>query len=295
MRLLQKKRYIIAGLLPALLLYAMVVIYPIASSFYYGFFEWNGLSRPVFIGIENFRNILQDGVFWLSFRNNMLVVVASILGQVPVALVLAVILSSKLRGVRFFRSAFFMPMVLSTVVVGLLWSVLLNYNSGVVNRILTAAGLEKLAQNWLGNPSIAIYAICVVILWQFAGFYMIIFLAAIQNISTEVLEAADIDGANPAQKLLFVTLPMLWPTVMTVVVLCISGSMRSFDIVYVMTQGGPAHATELMATYMYNKTFNVYKYGYGSAVSLLIFVISFSLIAVSRMLMERKGLGGGEQ
>lgn len=287
MVLLQKKRYIIVGLAPALLIYFVVVIYPIFSSFYYGFFEWNGLGQPLFIGLDNFSEILTDKVFWLSFRNNMIVVGASILGQVPLGLLLAVILSGRLRGARFFRSAFFMPMVLSTVVVGLLWSVLLNYNSGVVNRVLSAVGLADLAQNWLGDPSIAIFTICGVIVWQFIGFYMIIFLAAIQNISEEVLEAADIDGASPAQKLFMVTLPMLWPTVITAVVLCISGSMRSFDLVYVMTQGGPANATELMATYMYSKTFNVYKYGYGSAVSLVIFIISFSFIAVSRWFMNR--------
>lgn len=294
MSLLNRKRYIVIGLLPALLLYVVVVIYPIVSSFYFGFFDWNGLSQPVFVGIKNFREILTDKVFWQSFRNNMIVVIASVLGQVPLGLLLAVILSSKLRGARFFRSAFFMPMVLSTVVVGLLWSVLLNYNNGVINRLLRMAGLDSVAQNWLGDPKIAIYVICIIVIWQFIGFYMIIFLAAIQNISAEVLEAADIDGANPVQKLTLVTLPMLWPTVMTAVVLCISGSMRSFDLVYVMTQGGPAHATELMATYMYSKTFDVYKYGYGSAVSLVIFVISFSFIAISRTLMDRKSADGKE-
>jgi raffinose/stachyose/melibiose transport system permease protein len=284
----KNRKYIIVGLFPALLLYFVFVVYPIIRSFFYGFYDWNGLSQPVYIGMKNFYNILTDSIFWLSFRNNMFVVVASVFGQIPIGIILAVILSRNLKGARFFRSAFFMPMVLSTVVVGLLWSTILNYNIGILNRVLIFLGLENLALNWLGDPKIAMYTVSAVIIWQFIGLHMIIFLAAIQNIPGEIGEAADIDGASEIRKLFSITLPMLWPTVMTAVVLCISGSMRSFDLVYVMTQGGPANATELMATYMYNKTFEVYKYGYGSAVSLVIFVISFSFILVSRSLMSKK-------
>jgi raffinose/stachyose/melibiose transport system permease protein len=132
------------------------------------------------------------------------------------------------------------------------------------------------------------YTVSGVVIWQFIGLYMIIFLAALQNVPGEIMEAADIDGASEARKLFSITLPMMWDTIIAAVVLCIAGSMRSFDMVFVLTGGGPAHSTELMATYMYNKTFSVYKYGYGSAVSLVIFVISFSFILVSRLLMSKK-------
>jgi raffinose/stachyose/melibiose transport system permease protein len=130
--------------------------------------------------------------------------------------------------------------------------------------------------------------VCGVILWQFTGLYMVIFLAAIQNIPKEIHEASSLDGVTEIERLVYITLPLLWPTVMASVVLCISGSMRSFDLVFVMTEGGPAHATELMATYMYNKTFAVYKYGYGSAVSLVIFTISFGMILAGQWLMKKK-------
>ncbi len=179
-------------------------------------------------------------------------------------------------------------MILSTVVVGLLWSTILNVQVGVVNHLLTAIGLENLAKNWLGDPKYAMITICIVIIWQFVGLYMIIFLAALQNIPNDIYEAADIDGANESQKLLKITIPMLWENIMSAVVLCIAGGMRTFDLVFVMTKGGPAHATELMATYMYNKTFEVYKYGYGSAVSLVIFIISFTLIILSRRVMAKQ-------
>jgi raffinose/stachyose/melibiose transport system permease protein len=284
----RNKKYIIIGLLPALLFYTVFVLYPIVRSFFYGFYDWNGLSQPVYIGLKNFKEILSDQVFWLSFKNNIFIVVASIFGQIPLGLIIAIVLNRKLKGAGFFRSAFFMPMILSTVVVGLLWSTILNSQVGILNQVLQNIGLEKLAKDWLGDPKYAMYTVSGVVIWQFIGLYMIIFLAALQNVPGEIMEAADIDGASELRKLFSITLPMVWDTIIAAVVLCIAGSMRSFDLVFVLTGGGPAHSTELMATYMYNKTFSVYKYGYGSAVSLVIFVISFSFILFSRLLMSKK-------
>lgn len=284
----RNKKYIIIGLLPALLFYTVFVLYPIVRSFFYGFYDWNGLSQPVYIGLNNFKEIFSDQVFWVSFKNNIFVVVASIFGQIPLGLIIAIVLSRKLKGAGFFRSAFFMPMILSTVVVGLLWSTILNSQVGILNQVLQNIGLGNLAKDWLGDPNYAMYTVSGVIIWQFIGLYMIIFLAALQNVPGEIMEAADIDGASETRKLFAITLPMMWDTIIAAVVLCIAGSMRSFDLVFVLTGGGPAHSTELMATYMYNKTFSVYKYGYGSAVSLVIFVISFSFILVSRLLMSKK-------
>lgn len=283
----KNKKIIILGLLPALVIFILFVIIPIFQSFYYGFFKWNGLSEPVFIGIKNFVDVFTDKVFWLSFKNNLLVVVASVFGQIPIGLLMAIVLNKKMKSTSFFRTIFFLPMILSTVVVGLLWSSILNVQVGIVNKVFEAVGLSQLAQNWLGDPDIAMITICFVIIWQFVGFYMLIFLAGLQNIPNEVFEASAIDGANEFQKLIKITIPMMWETIISAVVLCIAGSMRTFDLVFVMTKGGPAHATELMATYMYNKTFEVYKYGYGSAVSLVIFIISFSFIILSRKLMTK--------
>ncbi len=288
--ILRNKKYILAGLLPALAIYAVFVIYPICRSFFYGFYEWNGLSRPVFIAFRNFTDILRDRVFWKTFVNNLYIVAASVFGQIPVGLLLAVLLNSKLKGARFFRSVFFMPMILSTVVVGLLWSTILNSQIGILNRLLKAASLAAYAQNWLGDPKYAMHSVAFILVWQFFGLYMIILLAALQNIPKEISESAELDGAGGGRKLVFITLPMIWNAVMASVVLCIAGGMRTFDLVFTMTQGGPAHATELMAIYMYNKTFEVYKYGYGSAVSLVIFVISLTLIVASRAVMMRKSM-----
>lgn len=286
--LFKDKKTIILGLLPALVIFIIFVIMPIGRSFFYGFYSWNGLSAPEYIGFKNFQEILTDRIFWHSFKNNIIVVIASVFGQIPIGLIIAIILNKKMKSSSFFRTVFFLPMILSTVVVGLLWSTILNSQIGILNAMLNKIGLGRLAMDWLGNPRIAIYTICFVIVWQFFGLYMIIFLAALQNIPSEIFEAANVDGASEWCKLVHITMPMIWDSIMAAVVLCIAGSMRTFDLVFVMTKGGPAQATELMATYMYNKTFEVYKYGYGSAVSLIIFIISFSFIIISRRLMSQR-------
>ncbi len=280
--------FLFFGSLPAILTYVIFVIYPIFRSFGYGFYEWNGLSDPKYIGLRNFLEILQDPVFWKSFRNNILVVLVSVFGQLPIGLVLAVLLHRSFKGSGAYRSIFFIPMILSTVVVALLWSSLLNPQVGVVNHFLKRVGMGFLALNWLGDMRTAMPIVCGVIIWQFTGLYMVIFLSALQNIPKEIHEACSLDGVSERSKLIHVTLPLLWPTVMASVVLCIAGSMRSFDLVFVMTEGGPAHATELMATYMYSKTFAVYKYGYGSAISMVIFLLSFGMILAGQALMKRK-------
>lgn len=289
MELLRRNPWtILWGLLPALALYTLFVIWPILRSFWYGFFDWNGLSQPSFVGLANFAKIFTDPVFWLALKNNLWVVVASVLLQIPLGLLAAVLLNGRMRASRFFRTAFFLPMVLSTVVVGLLWSTMLNSQAGAVNALLQLFGVGlNQTPDWLGDPNLAIFTLCGVIVWQFVGLYMIIFLAALQNIPADVLEAASIDGATPREQLWRIQLPLVWPTVVASVVLCISGSMRSFDLIFVMTQGGPANATEVMATYMYNKTFAVSQYGYGSAVSLVISAISFGLILLSRAGLTR--------
>lgn len=283
----KNRKYVALGLAPALAIYLIFVLYPIVRSFFYGFYDWNGLSKPSYVGLANFASILSDGVFWKSFWNNIYIVLVSVFGQIPLGLVLAVLLNRKMRGAKAFRFFFFMPMILSTVVVGLLWSTILNSQVGILNALLKATGLGSLAQNWLGDPRFAMPTIGFIVIWQFFGLYMVILLAALQNIPQEIHESAELDGAGEWAKLTRITIPMIWGAVTASVVLCIAGGMRTFDLVFTMTQGGPAHATELMAIYMYNKTFEVYKYGYGSAVSLVIFAISFAFILASRAAMGR--------
>jgi raffinose/stachyose/melibiose transport system permease protein len=287
--ILQKNKLaILIGLVPALLIYLIFSIIPILISIYYSFMDWNGFGPMEFVGLQNFIDIAKDPIFWKSVKNNIFVVIASVFGQIPIALGLALLLNRKLKGAKIFRTIGFMPVVISTVVISLTWNMLLNSEFGFVNQLLKVIGLESWAQNWLGDPKLAMISVCITIIWQFVGLYFIIFLAALQNVPGEVLEAAEIDGASGWKRTLFITIPMIWDTIILAVILCISGSLKTFDLIYVMTNGGPAHSTEVMAIYMYEKTFSSMKYGYGSAVSLYIFAFSLLLIWITKMVLQRK-------
>lgn len=285
------KWLLIVTLLPALLLYTFFVIIPIFWSAYYGFFNWSGVTDATFIGFDNYKEVIQNSIFWKSFKNNMIIVGASVFGQVPIALGFALLLRKSNFFQRFVRSAIFLPMVISTVVVGLIWGYIYNPQFGIVNTVLHAVGLESWTRAWLADPTVNMYAVAIPIIWNYIGPYLIIFIAAIQNIPSEIEESASLDGATGLKKLYHITLPMLWTTIKVVIILCISGSLKAFDQVFIMTGGGPAQSTELMATYMYNNTFLIYRYGYGSAISTMIIILSLVLIGISQIVMRNKSNG----
>ncbi|NQX70996.1 sugar ABC transporter permease [Paenibacillus ferrarius] len=279
--------FITIGLLPALVLYLFFVIVPIFWSAYYGFFDWKGIGAAKFIGFDNYAEVIKDPIFWKSFKNNMLVVAASVFGQVPIAMILALLLMRSTFFQRAIRASVFMPMVLSSVVVGIIWGYIYHPQIGILNFMLEGIGLDSWKKAWLSDPKVSMYALMVPIIWNYIGPYMIMFIAALQNISPEIEDAAQLDGVGPVRKLFAVTLPMIWDTVKVSVVLCISGSLKAFDLIYVMTGGGPAHSTELLASYMYNSTFNVYRFGFGSAISTAIIILSLILIVGSQYLMKK--------
>lgn len=284
----KRKWAIVFGLLPALLIYIIFAILPIIQSFYYSVMEWNGLGEMKFVGLNNFIEIFNDPIFWNSAKNNIYVVVASVLGQIPIALFIALLLNRKLKGAKIFRTIGFMPVVLSTVVIALTWNLIYNSQNGLLNSFLNVIGLGTLAQNWLGDTNLAMISVCITIIWQFVGIYLIIFLAALQNVPHEIIESAQIDGATEWKATWKITLPMIWDTIIVAVILCISGSLRTFDLIYVMTHGGPSHATDVMALYMFNSTFQNLQYGYGNAVAVIIFFFSLGLIFIVTRLMGRK-------
>lgn len=282
------KWLLVLTLLPALLLYTTFVIIPIFWSAYYGFFDWSGISESTFVGLDNYKEVVMDPIFWKSFKNNLIIVAASVFGQIPIALGFALLLRKNNIFQRFVRSAIFFPMVVSTVVVGLIWGYIYHPQFGIVNTILSAVGLESWTKAWLADPSVNMYAVSIPIIWNYIGPFLIIFIASVQNIPSEIEEAANLDGATGFKKLFGITLPMMWTTIMITVVLAISGSLKAFDQVYIMTGGGPAQSTELMATYMYNNTFTIYRYGYGSAVSTMIIVLSLLIIGISQVIMKKR-------
>lgn len=283
------RRFVAIGLAPAVLVYAVFVFVPVIWSAYYGFFDWKGIGAARFIGLDNYAEVARDPIFWLALKNNVIFVLASVFGQVPIALVLAVLLHKSNALQRFLRSAIFMPMVLSSVVIGMIWQYIYHPQIGILNFLLDDLGLSSWKLQWLSDPKIAIFSLTPPLIWSFVGLYLVIFISALQNIPGDIHDAALLDGATGARKLFAVTLPMIWGTVQVAIVLCISGSLKSFDLVYVMTRGGPAHATELLATYMYNSTFSSYRYGFGSAISTSIVLISLFFIGLSQWLMSRRG------
>ncbi|GAA0401265.1 sugar ABC transporter permease [Paenibacillus motobuensis] len=278
---------IIVGLLPALFIFCFFVIVPIIWSAWYGFYDWKGIGAMKFIGFGNYAEIIQDPVFATSLRNNLIVVAASVFGQVPIALALALVLRQSTLYQRIIRSVVFLPMVLSSVVIGIIWGYIYHPQIGILNSLLDWIGLGTWKQAWLSNPNISMYMLAIPIIWNFIGPYMIMYIAALQNIPSEIEDASAIDGAKPMRMLFSIRLPMIWDTIKVTVVLCISGSLKTFDLIYVMTGGGPAHSTELLASYMYNNTFSIYRFGYGSAISTSIIIISMVLIAGSQLLMRR--------
>jgi len=289
MHTLKKTRLaIFVGLLPSLIIYVGVAILPIILSLYYSLFNWDGISAKVFIGLDNFGDIFQDDIFWLSVKNNVIIMLTGLIGQLPLGLLLALLLNRSLKGNGFFRTVGFIPVVISSVMVSLIWGMIYNTEYGFLNSVLGVIGLEGWQRNWLGDPDWSMLSISLAYIWQNCGLYMIIFLAALQNISSEVNEAAELDGATGLRKVFLITIPMIRATILVTVIYSISNSFRVFDLIQILTGGGPAHQTEVMTIYMYNNAFLSRQFGYGSAVSILILLFSLIVVVIANRVGREK-------
>lgn len=275
------------GMLPALAIYIGIALVPIGMSFYYSFFNWDGLSPMKFTGLDNFVSTLKDTIFWSGVKNNLIMMATGLLGQLPLGLFFALVLNRRLKGIKTYRSVLFLPVVISAVIVSIIWGMVFKIESGLLNGLLQIMGLGAWQQDWLGNPKLGMLSVSVAYIWQNYGFYMVIFLAALQNISEEIKEAAIMDGATGLKHFWYVTLPMLKETIWVTLIFAISNSFRVFDLIYVMTAGGPAHNTEVMTIYMYNNAFQNMNFGYGSAVSMLILLFSLIAIYAANLLTRR--------
>ncbi|MCK9286141.1 MAG: sugar ABC transporter permease [Sphaerochaetaceae bacterium] len=270
----------------------MLVVFPIFQSARYSLYRWDGLG-PItrFIGLENYKEIFQDPIFWKSLKNNLIVVFFSLATQMPPALFLAIILTGRIRGKSFLRTVYFAPQIVSTVAASYLFYYVYEPTFGLLNNLLKGIGLDSLTRGWLGDPSLALYAVMVVISWKYIGFYMVLFMAAIEGIPNELFEAARIDGCSSFQVIRKITLPLLSGTIKTACILSIVGSIKYFDLIWVMTSGGPAHSTELIATYMYKKTFLSWEMGYGAALAFVLFAIAILLSVGFSRLTNKKAEG----
>jgi len=281
-------------LLPTAALLGLFVVWPITGAAQLSFLDWNGVDEARrFVGLANWRTLVADPIFWRALRNNLGIVVLSIVFQLPIAMALATLLERGGRGLRVHRVVYVFPMLMSTVAVGILFKYVLDPQFGLVNALLRAAGLGSLARNWLGEPHLALAAVVGVVSWQWIPFYMLLFYAALAALPADLREAALLDGATETQYFFRVALPLMKGTVRTACVLSLVGSLKYFDLVWVMTEGGPSHASELMATYMYKKAFAAFDMGYGSTVATALFVIVMAAGLVSVWLTGRGEEPGG--
>ena len=268
-------------LAPVTILMIIYIFYPIVDTFITSTYQWNGISADrTFIGIQNWITLLQDRSFWIAFKNNLIIMVLSIVIQIPLGLALATFLDFGGKKLTVFKVIWFIPLLMSSVAIGFLFTYALATNGGIVSTISGWFGGGNI--DLLGNPKTALLTVIAVICWQFTPFYMVYFMAAFTNIPYDVFEAARIDGATRGQYFWKIALPLLVPSMKSAAILSMVGSLKYFDLIYVMTGGGPGTSTELMATYMYKESFSNFNMGYGSAVAGGMFIL-ISLIALITM------------
>ncbi|MEX2444775.1 MAG: sugar ABC transporter permease [Alkalispirochaeta sp.] len=273
---------------PAVFVYASIIIFPILFSLVAGFTQWNGLSAPQFVGLDNYTRMFTDSVFRLGLRNNLLIVAVSVLGQIPFGFALAYIIYRRMvRGYGFFETMIFLPITISAIVVAKLWNQIFSPRGLFTELMRIITENDRFVLTIFESRAFAIVPILFVILWMYTGIYMVIFLANLQRIDPGVIEAAVIDGAREHQILLQVVLPQMVNIVFTTAVFAIAGSLKSFDLIFAMTGGGPAHYTEVIAIYMYLNTFKYYNYGFGSAVSMMIVFLSLGLITAVQSVFRK--------
>ena len=291
-RLSRKWLTIALFLLPALALYLVFVIIPIIQAAHFSLYKWNGLG-PLddFIGLKNYQVALASDVFWQAVSNNVLIIVLSLLLQIPFSLGLAILLDRHFPGRAVFRLLFFVPYVLSEAITGIVFRLLLQPDA-LVDSSLKTVGLGGLIQDWLGNTDIVMLTLFVIVSWKYFGFHMILLLAGLQGIPREIEEAALIDGAGRWQAFRYVTLPLLGPTLRVSIFLSIIGALQLFDLVWVTTGGGPLSATTTMAVNMFKTGFVKQQMGYGSALAVLLFLCALVVALMYQRFVLRRDIDG---
>ncbi|WP_246075549.1 carbohydrate ABC transporter permease [Nonomuraea terrae] len=278
-------------LLPAIVLFLMLVVAPMVVAAYSSLFRWNGFGGlPTdFIGLDNFTRLFSSEIFVQDMWHLVVLVALSIFVQLPFSLAVAMLLHQRMRGRAIYRMVFFAPYVLSEVITGVLFSLILSPGSGMANQVLSVFGWES---EWLADPDTVLPSLFLVMTWKYFGFHMMIYLAGRQNIPDELVEAAQIDGATAWKTFRYVTLPLLGPTIRISVFLSVIYTIQLFDLVWILTGGGPSHASETMAVTMMDWGFKRSQVGYASAISVVMFVLSLVFALFYQRLVMRRDLEG---
>jgi ABC-type sugar transport system permease subunit len=263
-----------------LTIYLIWVIGPMIYTFFLSLTNWDGLTKPAVIGWRNYERLFRDPVFYTSLTNNLKWLISFITIPVVAGLALAMALNRSIPGERFFKASFYSPLVLSLVVSGLIWSWMYHPANGLINEALRAVGLDSMAKGWLSDTKLVMWAIIGVGIWRQVGYVMVLYLAGLQSVDPGLVDASKVDGCNAWQTFRHVIFPLLGPVTVIVVVISIIDSLRAFDLVSVMTRGGPYNSSSVLANFMYIEAFNNYKMGYAAAISVILFLISLVFIFI---------------
>jgi raffinose/stachyose/melibiose transport system permease protein len=279
-------------LLPAILFLMAFMAYPLVYSGYLSFMKWDGVSAKVFIGFENFRNILGDAYFWRALINNGIIAGVALLCQVFMSCAIAYALVRMIGFVqRLYMFFYLVPVVISEICIGLLWGFIYNPYFGLLNNGLKAVGLGNLATGWLGTPETAFPAVINVMNFTYMGLYILLFVAAIQNIPDSVYDAALIDGAGHTRTFFSVVIPMIWESVQSTALLCVISSFKTFSLVFVLTNGGPNHASDVLSTYLYKTGFNSFQMGYASTIGFVQMLLTAFMGIIVISLLRKTSVG----
>ncbi|MBP1914442.1 carbohydrate ABC transporter permease [Lederbergia galactosidilytica] len=277
------KLFIFLFLFPAFFITAIFLYYPFFENIYQSFFKTDGFFNSTFIGLDNYKRLITDEIARGATLNSLELMLYVAVFQVGIALVLAVMVDSIKHGVRFFRTSFFFPVVISGAAIGLLFTLIYNYRNGLLNEILVSLGFERVL--WLTESS-SLYMVAIPTIWSYVGFYFVIFLTAIGKIPEDFYEAAKLEGITGFQKLTKITIPLIVGDIKTCLVLAITGALKIFELVYIITRGGPARSSEVLGTYMYQKAFEDSNVGYGATLAVLMVVIGVSLAFITNKLLK---------
>ncbi|GGG66463.1 carbohydrate ABC transporter permease [Paenibacillus radicis (ex Gao et al. 2016)] len=287
----KRKFFIAAFIIPTLVFFCVFTLYPIFRGIYISFYDWSGSAKNMdFIGLDNFRELLKDPIIWTAIKNDYFLVVGKVIGILLLATLFAIAITRlNIRGSSFYRVIFFIPNIISVVVIGVLWRYVYNPNMGFINSFLTLFKGEQVQTAWLGQENTAMWSLLWPSIWAGIGFYMILLIAAILSIPSELYEAADLDGASQGRQFWSVTVPLIWEqmkvSILHIVMTTLNGS---FIIVWIMTEGGPDNSTQVMGSYLYQMGFRQYHMGYAAAIGVLILILSFITTVVLQRLLRRE-------
>ena len=276
---------------PLVALVALFFLVPLVSAVYFSVVDFHGFEAdPPFVGLANFVELANDPAVWPALMNNIIWIIVGTAAPLVIGLIVAVMLWNVRRGSTFYRLAFFLPYILPAAAIGVVWSWIYDPIRGWLNLVLTTVGLGGFSTGWLGNPDTALGAVLVTAVWTSTGFVVVIFLAALRNVDVELIDAATIDGANSAQRLWNVILPQIMPVFLMVTTITLIGGFAVFDLVFVMTGGGPAGATEVLGTYAYSSAFQLNRMSYGTALALVITLLAIPFTIALNRLQRRLSL-----